>query len=97
MQTVAKSQFGLPGFAAMKRPAFIQKFRAGSRMDWPAIGRTLREIGYDGYVVLEPFVRMGGQVGKDISIWRDISCGADDARLDQDAADSVRFLRDLWG
>ena len=63
------------------------------RMDWAAIGSALREIGYDGYVVMEPFVRMGGTVGKNVSLWRDLSGGADDARLDAEAAASVQYLR----
>ena len=66
----------------------------GGRIDWNAIGGALREIGYDGYVVMEPFVLMGGTVGKDISIWRDLSHGATEAQLDADAAASVRYLRD---
>ena len=69
---------------------------AGGRMPWAEIGSALREIGYDGSVVMEPFVRMGGQVGKDISIWRDLSNGASDAALDEEAAKSVQFLRGLW-
>lgn len=63
------------------------------RMDWKAIGAALREAGYEGYVVMEPFVLMGGQVGKDISIWRDMSRGATEGQLDADAAASVAFLR----
>jgi D-psicose/D-tagatose/L-ribulose 3-epimerase len=31
------------------------------------IGTTLREIGYDGAVVMEPFVKMGGGIGSDIN------------------------------
>lgn len=63
------------------------------RMDWEAIGQALRDINYDGYVVMEPFVQMGGQVGKDISIWRDMSHGATEEMLDADAAASVAYLR----
>ncbi len=70
---------------------------AGGRMDWAAIGDALRGIGYDGYVVMEPFVRMGGTVGKNVSLWRDLSGGADDARLDEEAAASVRYLREVMG
>lgn len=69
---------------------------AGGRMDWPAIGKALKEIGYDGYVVMEPFVQMGGQVGKDISIWRDMSHGATTEQLDADAAASVKYLREVF-
>ena len=63
------------------------------RIDWNGIGEALREIGYDGYVVMEPFVLQGGQVGKDISIWRDMSHGAGEDSLDADAAASVAYLR----
>ena len=48
---------------------------AGGRVDWAAIGGVLREIGYDKCVVMEPFVRMGGQVGHDVSLRRDLSYG----------------------
>ena len=67
----------------------------GGRIDWAEIGKALREIGYDGYVVMEPFVRQGGTVGQDIALWRDLSRGADDAKLDADAAASVRYLRSV--
>ena len=71
--------------------------RPGGRFDWAEIGQTLKQINYGGYVVMEPFVTMGGQVGKDISIWRDLSHGATEERLDQDAAASVAYLRKVMG
>lgn len=67
----------------------------GDRMPWRAIMDTLNDIGYDKRLVMEPFVRMGGQVGSDIKVWRDISKGATEAQLDQDAKDAVEFLRYL--
>jgi D-psicose/D-tagatose/L-ribulose 3-epimerase len=57
------------------------------------IGQALRDINYDGCVVMEPFVRMGGTVGKEIHVWHDLSDGADDAKLDADIAESLRFVR----
>lgn len=63
------------------------------RTPWREIGDALRDIGYDGTVIMEPFVNMGGQVGKDIHIWRDISCGATEEQLDKDAEDAVIFQR----
>lgn len=66
------------------------------RMPWKEIGRVLQEIGFDGKVVMEPFVTMGGQVGRDIKMWRDLSNNADTAQLDQEAADSVRYIRDTF-
>lgn len=65
-------------------------------LPWASIGNALREIHYDKAVVMEPFVNCGGTVGSDIKIWRDLSKGADEARLDQDAAGSVAFLRHVF-
>ncbi len=75
-----------------RRPPF-----AGGRMPWREIGDALHAINYTGDAVMEPFVRMGGTVGTDIRVWRDISNGATDKQLDEDAAKSVKFLRELWG
>ena len=61
-------------------------------MPWYQIGSALRAIGYDKNVVMEPFVRSGGGVGSDIKVWRDLSKGADEQRLDLDAAASVAYL-----
>ena len=63
------------------------------RTPWREIGDALRDIGYDGTVVMEPFVTMGGQVGQDIHVWRDISHGASEEQLDKDAHDAVVFQK----
>lgn len=65
----------------------------GRYQDWEAIGQALRDIGYDGNVVMEPFVIHGGQVGQDIRIWRDLLPDTSEEALDRDAARSVAFLR----
>ena len=45
-------------------------------LDWARIGSTLREIGYDKGVVMEPFLIEGTY---DVRVWRDLSGGkADD-------------------
>ena len=69
----------------------------GGRFSWAEIGSVLREAAYSGFVVLEPFVVMGGQVGRDVSLWRDLSGGAGPEQLDQAAADSVAYLRRVMG
>lgn len=63
------------------------------RMPWKEIGEALRDINYDRCVVMEPFVKMGGTVGSEIKVWRDLSRGADEATLDADARDAVEFSR----
>lgn len=62
-------------------------------MPWHAIGESLRSIGYDKNIVMEPFVRMGGKIGSDIKVWRDMSRSASIEQLDHDAKGSVEYLR----
>ncbi len=70
-----------------------RKVPGKGRMPWDEIGAALREINYTGNVVMEPFVKRGGQVEKDIKIFRDLSNNADEAQLDKDAAESLVFLK----
>jgi D-psicose/D-tagatose/L-ribulose 3-epimerase len=60
------------------------------RMPWPEIFGALREIDYQGAVVMEPFLVPGGEVGRDISVYRDL-LGSDD--LDDLVTQSVKFVR----
>jgi D-psicose/D-tagatose/L-ribulose 3-epimerase len=60
------------------------------RMPWPEIFGALREINYQGAVVMEPVLLPGGEVGRDISVYRDLLGSAD---LDEEAARSARFVR----
>lgn len=60
------------------------------RTPWSEIFGTLREIGYSGAIVMEPFLRPGGEVGRDIALYRDLSAGID---LDAEAVRGVRFIR----
>ena len=66
------------------------------RMPWREIGAALREIGYEGTVCMEPFVKMGGEVGRDIRIWHNMYDDLSEAKLDRDAADAVRFERYMF-
>jgi D-psicose/D-tagatose/L-ribulose 3-epimerase len=60
------------------------------RMPWSEIFGALKKIGYKGAVVMEPFLVPGGEVGRDISVFRDLLGNAD---LDEEAALSVQFVR----
>jgi len=61
------------------------------RLPWDEFFGALREIGYAGAMTMEPFVTPGGEVGRDISIYRDLSEGLD---LDDEAARSAAFVKD---
>lgn len=60
------------------------------RIPWPEIFSALREINYQGAVVMEPFLLPGGEVGRDISVYRDLLGSAD---LDEEATRSAQFVR----
>jgi D-psicose/D-tagatose/L-ribulose 3-epimerase len=57
---------------------------------WTEIGAALRRIHYQGYVVMEPFLMPGGQVGRDIKVFRDLGVGLD---LDGEARKALQFMR----
>lgn len=71
-----------------------RKVPGRGHMDWDEIVRGLKDINYQGRIVMEPFVRPGGQVGKDIKIYRDQSGNASDMRMDSMAEEALKFIRE---
>ena len=68
----------------------------GHVINWDEIGQALRDVQYDGNIVAEPFVLHGGEVGRDVRLWRDLFPGVTEETLDHDAAESVQFLRNKF-
>ena len=66
------------------------------RMPWREIAEALHEIQYDGSVVMEPFVRRGGQIEKDIHIWRNMKSDISEEILDRDARNALLFEKYLF-
>jgi D-psicose/D-tagatose/L-ribulose 3-epimerase len=59
-------------------------------MPWSEIFGALRKINYWGALVMEPFLVPGGDVGRDISVFRYLP-GSDNR--DEEAVRSVQFVR----
>jgi D-psicose/D-tagatose/L-ribulose 3-epimerase len=57
-------------------------------IQWPALLRTLRELGYDRWLTIESFGPALGDFSAAVAIWRDIEPTPDDI-----AFDGVKFLR----
>ena len=70
-----------------------RKVPGNGHMPWDEMGQALHDISYDGAVVMEPFVRPGGTVGSDIKVWRDLSGGADEQKLDADIKKALEFVK----
>lgn len=63
------------------------------RMPWDEIFGALKEVGYEGRILMEPFIRIGGEVGRDIKMYHDLSNNADEAKMDELAAAACRFVK----
>ena len=68
-----------------------RKLPGMGRMPWAEIKKALDDIKFTGPLVMEPFLMKGGQIGRDIGVWRDMVEKPD---LDALAAASVVFVRE---
>ena len=64
-------------------------------LDWDEIFGALHDIDYQGRIVSEPFVQMGGEVGRDIKVWRDLVEGPSEELLDEEARFLLNFEKDM--
>lgn len=62
-------------------------------IDWPEFGKALRDINYDHYVVMEPFMLQGGEIGRDCRVFRDLSRGADEEKMTGLITASLKYLK----
>lgn len=62
-------------------------------IDWRSVFQTLKEVDYQGCIVMEPFVLMGNKSALNICVWRDLCSGNDLDRLEADARAGAQFIR----
>lgn len=65
----------------------------GDVMDWGMIFGALKEAGYTGMIVMEPFVTMGGEVGRDICVWRNLLDNYGEAYMDGLLTESIAYIK----
>ena len=58
------------------------------------IFKALSDIGYKNRIVSEPFVTMGGEVGRDIKVWRNLDITTEES-LDREAEYLLRFEKEM--
>ena len=63
------------------------------QMPWQEIFKTLKEVNYREYITMESFVLMGCQTALNVSVWRDLSRGANLEGLVADARTGAQFVR----
>ena len=64
-------------------------------LDWDEIFGALHDIDYQGRIVSEPFVQMGGEVGRDIKVWRDLVEDPSEELLDEESRFLLNFEKDM--
>lgn len=63
-------------------------------LNWTKIFGALKEIGYKGRIVAEPFIMKGGEVGKAICLWRDLIADKTEQALDMEAAYMLTYVKE---
>ncbi|KXA98894.1 hypothetical protein AKJ39_00255 [candidate division MSBL1 archaeon SCGC-AAA259J03] len=66
----------------------------GGHIQWDSIGEVLERIGFDGGIVMEPFLLAGGEIGSSVGVWRDLKGEKD---LDEEVKRSLEFLKTKLG
>ena len=64
-------------------------------LDWDEIFGALAEIGYKNRIVSEPFVIMGGEVGKDIHTFRNLIDDTSEQGIDREAKYLLEFEKSM--
>ncbi|MCP1103649.1 D-psicose/D-tagatose/L-ribulose 3-epimerase [Aequitasia blattaphilus] len=64
-------------------------------LDWDEIFKAFSDINYTGRIVCEPFVQMGGEVGRDIKVWRNLLEDTSEANLDKEAKGLLEFQKKM--
>lgn len=64
-------------------------------LNWDEIFGTLAEIGYKGPIVSEPFIMQGGEVGRDIHVFRDLIENPTEQKIDEEATYLLDFERNM--
>jgi len=63
----------------------------GGHISWGEVVSAIKKINYEGNIVMEPFIMPGGEVGRDIKVWRDMSVGID---FDEKAKEALVFIKE---
>ena len=62
------------------------------KIPWDEVFGATKAIGFKGSIVMEPFLMPGGEVGRDISVYRDLQDGLD---LDEEARRACAFVKEV--
>ena len=65
-------------------------------LPWNEIRDAIKAVNFQGIMTMEPLVNAGDELGDCCRIWRDMTDGADAARMDADAGQALQFMHYLF-
>lgn len=65
----------------------------GHHINWEEVFASIKEIDFQGAVVMEPFIEGFGEVGNDLRIWRDLEQDVSKEARDRYLTDAIRFIK----
>lgn len=67
-----------------------------SHIDWEKIFDSLKNSGYDGTVILEPFIIGGAPYSSNVCLWRDLTQNASFEKYLDYMKTGISFIKNLW-
>jgi D-psicose/D-tagatose/L-ribulose 3-epimerase len=64
-----------------------------AHLPWNDIAKALSDIGYEGRLVIESFIKPDTEIGRGLNVWRDLSNNTDEEGIDRIAGESLEFLK----
>lgn len=64
-------------------------------LDWDEIFGALSDINYKNRIISEPFVMQGGEVGRDIHVFRNLIDDTSEKRIDEEAKYLLEFEKSM--
>lgn len=64
---------------------------------WDAVGQAVNDIGYEGRIVMEPFVIKGGPVGRDVNIWRNLMDDVSQEHISEELTKGLHYIQGIFG
>lgn len=68
----------------------------GNHIDWSAIAKAVKDINYEGRIVIESFLATGGPVGNDLRIWRNLESDVSKEARHRMLKESLAFVKKMF-
>lgn len=93
---LATGKSGLLGHFHVGEPNRNVPGTCPTHLDWSRIFQSLETSGYEGTVILEPFVISGVPYSHNVSLWRDLTRGGSFQQYLENIKVGINFIKQFW-